>query len=67
MSFETTLTVPTAHVSEIMTRLGQAGFLILDTGDRGSTEEGVGVEATLRLVHITMADIETALPLGVSL
>jgi hypothetical protein len=65
MAFETTLTVPTAHVLEVMTRLGKAGFLVLDTGDRVSSEEGVGAEATLRLAHITVADLDAAAPLGV--
>lgn len=50
--FSTTLTVPTAHARELMARLAQAGFTILDTGSRVATDEGMDAEATLHLVHI---------------
>lgn len=57
MAFETTVTVPTAHARELMQRLARAGFLVLDTGDRVSTEDGVGAEAQLRLLHVTPEDL----------
>ncbi|MFA5860356.1 MAG: hypothetical protein WDA16_01545 [Candidatus Thermoplasmatota archaeon] len=68
MAFETTLTVPTAHVPEIMGRLSRAGFLVLDTGERVSTEESLEGEALLRLAHVTIADVNPDGPieLGVS-
>lgn len=68
--FTTTLTVPTAHARELMARLAQAGFTILDTGDRVTTDEGMDAEATLHLVHIPTLLVEEADPdaciLGVS-
>ena len=68
MAFETTLTVPTRDLPQFMTRLGKAGFLVLDTGDRVSTEDGEDAEATVRLLHVTMADVGEHVPceLGVS-
>lgn len=68
MAFETTLTVPTMHVPEIMGRLSRAGFLVLDTGERVSTEDSLEGEALLRLVHVTLAEIDPDAPmeLGVS-
>jgi hypothetical protein len=66
MAFETTLTVPTPHIRELMSRLGKAGFLVLDTGERISNEDGVGAEATLKLVHISVADLDETCELGVA-
>jgi hypothetical protein len=51
-TFSTTLTVPTRHVRELMARLAQAGFTILDTGERVSTDEGLDAEAMVHLVHL---------------
>lgn len=51
-TFSTTLTVPTRHVKELMARLAPAGFTLLDTGERVSTDEGVDAEATVHLVHL---------------
>lgn len=64
MSFETTLTVPTPHVRELMNLLARAGFLILDTGERVLTDDGD--ESTLRLAHITLDDVPLAAPQGLS-
>lgn len=66
MAFETTVTVPTRHVHELMTRLARSGFLVLDTGDRVSTEDGVGAEAQLRLLHVTPDELDAAEALGVT-
>jgi len=65
MPFETTLSVPTRHVGELMSRLAGAGFLILDTGERLATDDGPDAEATLRLLHVAPHEAELA-PLGVS-
>lgn len=58
MAFETTLSVPTRHVRELMSRLAGAGFLILDTGERLATDEGPDAEATLRLLHVTTEEMD---------
>jgi hypothetical protein len=67
-AFETTLTVPTRHVHEIMTRLSKAGFTLLDTGDRISNDDGLDAEATLRLIHLGIPSLEEegSFELGVS-
>ena len=66
-AFSTTLTVPTRHVKELMTRLSQAGFTLLDTGDRVATDEGHEAEATLHLLHAPTVELvdEDACVLGV--
>jgi hypothetical protein len=68
MAFETTLNLPTSHLSEFMTRLSKAGFLVLDTGERVATDCGPEAEATVRLLHVTVADVSEGEPceLGVS-
>ena len=58
--FETTLTVPTHHVRDLMRRLSGAGFTVLDTGMRVATDAGPDGEATLRLVHAPMLEVELA-------
>jgi hypothetical protein len=55
--FETTMTVPTRHLPEIMTRLSKAGFTLLDTGHRVMTEDGPEGEATIRLMHIPTVEV----------
>jgi len=64
MPFETTLTVPTRHVRELMARLSSAGFTVLDTGERVLTDEGADAEATLRLAHFEEPQAQAALPQG---
>lgn len=66
MAFETTMTVPTHDLREIMRRLAKAGFTVFDTGDRVSTEAGEDAEATVRLLHVTVADLHEPCELGVS-
>lgn len=68
MAFETTITVPTRSVPELMSRLGKAGFLVLDDGHRITTDDGEDAEATLRLLHVTVADVGEEIPceLGVA-
>ena len=65
-AFETTLTVPTRHVRDLMNRLSRAGFTLLDTGERVSNDEGLDAEATLRLLHVVEVDLESPVELGVS-
>lgn len=68
MAFETTITLPTQDLKELMRRLAHAGFLVLDTGDRVSTDDGTDAEATVRLLHVTVADVGDDVPceLGIS-
>lgn len=56
-AFETTLTLPTAHLREFMSRLAKAGFTILDTGDRVATDDGHEAEATVRLLHLPLVEV----------
>ena len=70
MAFETTLTVPTRDLVELTRRLSKAGFTVLDTGDRIATDHGLDAEATLRLVHLPVLEVELVEPeacaLGIS-
>ena len=70
LAFETILTVPTAHLAELSRRLARAGFTLLDTGDRVATDEGPDGEATVRLVHMPVMEVELVdpetTPLGIA-
>lgn len=66
MAFETTLNVPTPQLTELMRRLARAGFTVLDTGERITTEEGDNAEATIRLMHLAMPELDATCELGVS-
>lgn len=55
--FETTLTIPTRQLREFTTRMSKAGFTVLDTGARVTTDEAVDGEATVRLVHTPIVEI----------
>lgn len=50
--FETTLTVPTRQLREFTARMSKAGFTVLDTGTRVTTDDDVDGEATVRLLSI---------------
>ena len=65
MAFETTLTVPTPHLPELTRRLAKAGFTVLDTGARITTDAGRDAEATIRLLHIAAPELVDC-ELGVS-
>lgn len=49
MSFETQISLPTRDLQQLTTLLRKAGWAILDSGDRTTTEDGVGAEATVHL------------------
>ena len=55
--FETTLTIPTRQLREFTARMSKAGFTVLDTGTRVTTDEDVDGEATVRLVSIPLVEI----------
>ena len=63
--FATTLTVPTRHARELTSRLCEAGFYVLDTGERLATDEGPDAEAMLYVQHVG-AEESMAPVLGVS-
>ncbi|MHB8605947.1 MAG: hypothetical protein ACYDCK_11900 [Thermoplasmatota archaeon] len=44
---ESRITVPTRQVADWMSRLAASGALVLDTGERTTTEEAVDAEAVL--------------------
>lgn len=52
MGFTTTITCPTKDVPVLMKELARAGFLVLDTGHRTTTDEGLFAEASLNLLRI---------------
>jgi hypothetical protein len=66
--FETTMTVPTRHLRELTSRLKLAGFTVLDTGARVTTDEGPDGEATLRIMQIPIVEVvePDSVELGVS-
>lgn len=68
MAFETTITLPTTDLRLFMDRLARAGFTVLDTGERVATDAGDEAEATVRLLHVAVADVGDDVPceLGVS-
>ena len=55
--FETTLTIPTRQLREFTARMSKAGYSVLDTGARVTTDEDVDGEATIRLVSIPTVEI----------
>lgn len=55
--FEATLTIPTRQLREFTTRMRQAGYTVLDTGSRITTDEGPDGEATVRLMHAPTVEI----------
>lgn len=65
-AFSTTLTVPTRDLNQFMSRLARAGFTVLDTGERISTDHGPDAEATVRLLHVAEVQIDHSCELGVS-
>ena len=55
--FETTLTIPTRQLGEFTKRMRQAGYAVLDTGSRITTDEGPDGEATVRLMHAPTVEV----------
>jgi len=55
MGFTTTITCPTADVPALMKELARAGFLVLDTGHRITTDDGLFAEASLNLLRLPEA------------
>ncbi|HWG90293.1 MAG TPA: hypothetical protein VNZ52_05520 [Candidatus Thermoplasmatota archaeon] len=60
MGFSTSITCPTRDLSQIMKVLANAGFLVLDTGERISTDDGLFAEARLDILHLQEARGELA-------
>jgi len=54
MSFTTRMTLPARDVSALTALLTQAGFTVLDQGERITTDEGPDHEAAL---HVARFDI----------
>ncbi|HVL48322.1 MAG TPA: hypothetical protein VM889_07185 [Candidatus Thermoplasmatota archaeon] len=52
MGFSTTITVPTKDVKQFMNVLAHAGAVVLDTGERIHTDEGVSAEAYLNVLFL---------------
>lgn len=50
MGFSTRICVSERDAPRLMTALATAGFIVLDRGERVSTEEGLFSEATLDLI-----------------
>lgn len=55
--FKTTLTIPTRQLREFTHRMSLAGFTVVDTGTRITTDEGVESEATVRLLHVQTVEV----------
>lgn len=53
--FATTLTIPTRQLHEFTRRMSQAGYTVVDTGTRVTTDDGPESEATVRLLHTRTA------------
>jgi hypothetical protein len=51
-SLKTRISVPTDDVEPLMDALSDAGFLVLDSGERITTAGGLEGEATLELVEV---------------
>lgn len=60
------MTVPTAHLRELTRRLTKAGFTILDTGERITTDAGPEAEATLRILQVALPELDLSFETGVS-
>ena len=65
MSFETKISVPTKDLKKLQSILASAGCIILDTGERTTTEDGVGAEACLNVLFVDAPAAELTV-LGVS-
>lgn len=64
MSFETKISVPTRDLGRLKAVLANAGCIVLDAGERTTTEEGVGAEASVNVLFLETHDLE-AMPIGV--
>lgn len=51
-SFQTRISVPTDDVEPLMDALAEAGFLVLDSGERITTAGGLEGEATLEVATV---------------
>lgn len=49
MSIRTKLNIPAEYIHEVTERMKLVGFVVLDTGERITTEEGIDYEAVLEL------------------
>lgn len=51
MSEQTRITIPKGSLGWFTQALAEAGLTVLDTGERVTTEDGVGAEAVLHVVR----------------
>lgn len=50
--FQTRITAPVSDVEPLMEALADAGFMVLDSGERVTTEDALEGEATLELLDL---------------
>lgn len=65
-AFQTTLTVPTRHLSYLIPRLARAGLTVLDTGERLTTDDGLEAEAMIVVSDVATVVLDDACALGVA-
>lgn len=51
MSQQTRITIPTGSLTWFTDAMNDAGLSVLDTGERVTTEEGVGAEAVIHVAR----------------
>lgn len=51
-TFQTSISVPSDDVEPLMEALADSGFVVLDTGDRITTESALEGEATLQVLDL---------------
>lgn len=64
MTFETKISVPTRDLGRLTAFLLKAGCVVLDAGERTTTDDGVGAEASVNVLFLQEPALEVA-PIGV--
>lgn len=55
MAFETRISLPVRDLDRLVPILTRAGCLVLDQGERTTTEEGLASEATVHVLYLAEA------------
>lgn len=60
MAFETTISVKTRDLGRLVNVLTRAGAIVLDRGERTTTDDGVAAEASVAVCFVDERDLDVA-------